>query len=151
MTILAPYDASELSASAVRRAAGFGEYRDETVVVLTVIPNDPAFAQQRGWIDEGEGESYNPDAIEQRFQSELAAIAPTATVRTERPAEPAARGATTRNDVARTIRDVAADIDASILFIGSENAARVSAPAESVGTPIAGDADYDVHIVRTTD
>jgi len=149
VTVLAPYDGSALSESAVGQAVEFGAYREESVVVLTVVPDDPGFAKQRGWIDEGE--AYDPDAIEQRFQSELQSIAPTATVRTERPTEPAARGATTRNDVARAIRRVAADVGASVLFIGSENAAQVSAHKDSVGTPIAGDGDYDVHIVRTTD
>ena len=149
MTVLAPYDGSSLSETAVQRAVGFGEYRDEAVVVLTVVPDDPAFAERRGWIEAGE--SYDPDAVERQFRSELDGIAPTATVRTERPTEPAARGATTRNDVTRTIRRVAADVDATVLFIGSENAAQVPAPADSVGTPIAGDADYDVHIVRTAD
>lgn len=148
MTILAPYDGSDLSRAAVSRATEFAEFRDEEALVLTVIPDDEAFAVQRGWIDERE--RYDPAAVEARFESDVEAIAPEATFRTERPDSPPPAAAA-RDNVARTIRTVAAEVDASILFIGSDNAGRVSTPADSVGSPISTDADYDVHIVRTVD
>jgi nucleotide-binding universal stress UspA family protein len=147
MTVLAPYDGTDLSRTAARRATEFASYRDEEVVVLTVIPDDREFARDRGWIDEGE--PYDPTAVEARFRADIEDIAPGATFRTERPAEPAAVAATTHDDVIRTIRTVATEIEPSILFIGSDNAGRVSAPPNSVGSPISTDADYDVHIVRT--
>jgi hypothetical protein len=34
------------------------------------------------------------------------------------------------------------------VFVGSENAGRVSTPISSVGSPVSEDPDYDVHIVR---
>jgi nucleotide-binding universal stress UspA family protein len=148
MTILAPYDGSDLSRTAVNRAAEFADYRDEGALVLTVIPDDSTFALQRGWIDEGE--QYDPTAVEARFRTEIESIAPEATFQTERPDSPAPAAAA-RDNVARTIRRVAAEVDASILFIGSDNAGRVSTPADSVGSPISTDAEYDVHIVRTVD
>lgn len=148
MTILAPYDGSALSRTAVSRAAEFADFRDEEALVLTVIPDDEAFARQRGWI--AEGDEYDPTAVEARFESEVADIAPEATFRTEQPDSPPPAAAA-RDNVARTIRAVAGEIDASILFIGSDNAGRVSTPADSVGSPISTDADYDVHIVRTVD
>jgi nucleotide-binding universal stress UspA family protein len=148
MTVLAPYDGSDLSRAAVRRAVEFADYRDEGALVLTVIPDDSAFAVQRGWAEEEA--QYDPATVEERFRSEVESLAPEATFRTEQPDSPAPAAAV-RDDVARTIRTVAADIDASILFIGSDNAGQVSTPADSVGSPISTDAEYDVHIVRTAD
>jgi len=54
-------------------------------------------------------------------------------------------------DVVRTIRDVAVEVDADIIFLGSENAGRVSTPITSVGRPLSDDPRYDVHIVRHAD
>jgi hypothetical protein len=46
---------------------------------------------------------------------------------------------------------VAQDEGATVLFVGSENAGRVSTPVSSVGDPVSEDPRYDVHIVRHTD
>lgn len=148
MTMLAPYDGSALSRTAVRRATEFGDCRDEAVVVLTVVPDDREFAQERGWIESGE--SYEPGVVEERFEAEIAEIAPSATFRAERPTSNAVRAATTINDITRTVREVARDVRASIVFVGSDNAGRVSTPDNSVGSPISEDPEYDVHIVRHT-
>lgn len=149
MTLLAPYDGSELSKAAIRRATEFADYRGEEVVVLTVVPEDEGFALERGWIREGE--RYDPADVEDRFREEVAAVAPEATFRVERPESSASLAATTINDITRTIREVARQLDASIVFVGSDNAGRVSTPVTSVGSPISEDPEYDVHIVRHAD
>jgi nucleotide-binding universal stress UspA family protein len=149
MTLLSPYDGSALSRAAISRATEFADYRGEGVVVLTVVPDDPSFALERGWVEEGE--TYDPETVEQRFAAEVEEVAPTATFRAERPESMASLAATTHNDITRTIRQVAHDIDASIVFVGSDNAGRVSTPVTSVGSPISEDPEYDVHIVRHTD
>jgi hypothetical protein len=59
--------------------------------------------------------------------------------------------ATTTLDVVRKIRQVAHEVDAEILFVGSENAGRVTSPLSSVGNPLSEDAAYDIHIVRHAD
>jgi nucleotide-binding universal stress UspA family protein len=146
MTLLAPYDGSDLSKTAVKRATEFADYRGEEVVVLTVVPEDEAFAVERDWITPGE--EYDPADIERRFEREVQEIAPETTFRTERPDESAAVAATTINDITRKIREVARNLDASIVFVGSDNAGRVSTPVTSVGSPISEDPEYDVHIVR---
>jgi hypothetical protein len=56
--------------------------------------------------------------------------------------------ASVTTDVVRTIRSVAQEVGATIVFIGSENAGRVSTPVTSVGAPVSADPRYDVHIVR---
>ena len=115
------------------------------VLVLSVIPGDAEYAVERGWTEAGE--SYDPDAVADRFESLVAEIAPDADFRVETP-EDVSSMADVTTGVVRTIRQVSHEVDASIVFIGSENAGRVSTPICSVGAPIAGDPEYDVHIVR---
>jgi nucleotide-binding universal stress UspA family protein len=145
MVLLVPFDGSELATAALRRATEFAEPTDEPLVVLSVITDDERFARERGWVEEDE--PYDPDAIAERLEAAAREVAPEATFRREEPTD-AGEMATTTLDVARTIRQVAHELDASIVFIGSENAGRVSTPIASVGSPVSEDPDYDVHIVR---
>jgi len=146
MTLLVPYDGSELSAAALERAREFAEYRGEEVVALTVVPMEESFAIERGWIEAGE--AYEPETVCADFEVEVGELAPDVTFRCEHPTESDSFSATVIDDITRTIRQVAHDLDASIVFIGSENAGRVSTPVTSVGSPISKDPEYDVHIVR---
>ncbi|MFB6142053.1 MAG: universal stress protein [Halorientalis sp.] len=146
MTLLVPYDGSALSKTALRRAAEFADYRDEEVLALTVVPEDEEFARERGWV--AAGEPVDIEAICDRLEAEVHDVAPDATVVCRRPETSESYAATLVDDVTRTIRETAADVDASIVFIGSENAGRVSTPVTSVGDPVSEDPRYDVHIVR---
>jgi len=149
MTYLVPFDGSPLAVAALKRATEFASVMDETVVVLSVIPIDERdFAVERGWIDEGE--RYDPDDVVARLEAKALEIAPDATFRCERP-EDVSSVASVTTDVVRTIRTVAQDVGATIVFIGSENAGRVSTPVSSVGAPVSEDPRYDVHIVRHGD
>jgi nucleotide-binding universal stress UspA family protein len=143
--LLVPYDGSRLARAAVERAREVAELRDEAVLALTVLPDDAAFARERGWIDEDE--AYDPDAVAARFEREVAERAPDATFRVEQPDEGGMLASSTM-DVARRIRQVAREVDARVVFIGSENAGRVSTPVTSVGSPVSRDPRYDVYIVR---
>lgn len=145
---LVPYDGSTLARGALARAREFADYRDTAVLVLTVLPDDADFARKRGWV--ANGEPYEPDAIRDRFAREIADFAPEAEFRTERPDE-AGMLASTTMDVARTVREVAHEEDVDVVFIGSENAGRVSTPITSVGSPLSEDPRYDVYIVRHAD
>ncbi|WP_129112784.1 universal stress protein [Halegenticoccus tardaugens] len=145
MTLLVPFDGSALSEAALARATEFGGLMDEEVVALTVIPEDADYALERGWI--GEAEPFDVETVEGSMRQRVSELAPEATFRTAIPQgdDPTA---TQAMDVARTVREVAADVGATIVFVGSENAGRVSAPLSSVGNPISEDPRYDVHIVR---
>ena len=145
MTLLVPFDGSELATNALERASTFGDLLDEEVVVLTVIPDDADYARNRGWITEGE--PFDPETIEAGIETRAMDVAPEATFRTERVSsdEPTA---TATNNVVREIRRVAGDVGASVVFIGSENAGSVIAPQSSVGSPVANDQRYDVYVVR---
>jgi len=148
MTLLVPFDGSELSTAALDRATEFGEFTGEDVVALAVIPPDAEFARDRGWLDPGE--QFDTDRICTRLRQRVEDVAPDAQFRCEETEETDYR-ATLTTDVTRTIRQVAADLQASIIFVGSENAGRVSTPLTSVGNPLSEDPRYDVHIVRHAD
>ncbi|MEF8843480.1 MAG: universal stress protein [Haloarculaceae archaeon] len=145
MVLLVPFDGSELATAALDRAAEFAELTDEPLVVLSVVTDDERFARERGWVDVDE--PYDPDAIAGHLEAAAREVAPDATFRREEPTD-ASEMATTTLDVARTIRQVAHELDASVVFVGSENAGRVSTPIASVGSPVSEDPEYDVHIVR---
>jgi nucleotide-binding universal stress UspA family protein len=146
VTYLVPFDGSPLAEAALARATEFGSVMDEDVLALAVVPVDePDFAVERGWIDAPE--EYDPDDVVDRLRSQVADVAPTAAFRCERP-EDVSSVASVTTDVVRTIRIVAQEVGATIVFIGSENAGRVSTPVSSVGAPVSEDPRYDVHIVR---
>ncbi|ARS90406.1 universal stress protein [Natrarchaeobaculum aegyptiacum] len=148
MTLLVPYDGSALAREALEKAATFGELLDEEVVVLTVIPDDAEYARERNWITQGE--PFDPDTIAAGLQTRADEVAPETTFRTKRVSsdEPTATATT---QVVREIRRVAAEIEASVVFIGSENAGSVIAPQSSVGSPVAKGQRYDVYVVRQPD
>ncbi|OVE85604.1 universal stress protein [Natronolimnobius baerhuensis] len=145
MAVLVPFDASKLATTALERAVTFGSVLDEEIIVLTVIPDDPDYARERGWITEGE--PFDEDAIESGLTERAQTVAPAATIRTVRVSadEPTATATT---EVVREIRRVAAEVDPTVLFIGSENAGSVIAPQSSVGNSVANDQRYDVYVVR---
>ena len=145
MVLLVPFDGSELATAALRRAAEFAELTDEPLVVLSVVTDDEPFARERGWVSEDE--PYDPDAVAERLEATVREVAPEATFRREEPTD-AGELTGAPLDIARTIRQVAHEVDASVVFVGSENAGRVSTPIASVGSPVSEDPAYDVHIVR---
>lgn len=145
MVLLVPFDGSPLSKAALERATEFAQYRDEDVIALSVIPDDAEYATERGWLDSDE--AFGTEAIADQLRDHVEAIAPSASFRYEIPEDVSSMASTT-TDVTRTIRQVAHEVGASIVFIGSENAGRVSTPVCSVGSPVSEDPQYDVHIVR---
>ena len=148
MALLVPFDGSELSKAALERAREFGEFSGEEVVAVAVIPAEAEHARERGWIDPDE--TFEPDRICTQMRQKAEDVAPDATFRCEQTDASADTDerTTITADITRKIREVAADVQASIIFIGSENAGRVSTPLTSVGNPISEDPRYDVHIVR---
>ncbi|QZA89002.1 universal stress protein [Salinarchaeum sp. IM2453] len=145
MTLLVPFDGTELAEAALQRADEFSDLLGEEVIVLSVVPKDAQYARGHGWLDVNE--EFDTDLVCTRLEEQAKAIATDITFRCEHPADRDERASMTTN-VIRTIRDVASDIDPSILFIGSENAGQVATPITSVGSPVSEDPRYDVHIVR---
>ena len=148
MTLLVPFDDSELSRAALRKAAELGDLRDEEVLALSAIPDDADFARDRGWI--AEDEPLRMEELESALQSRAKEVAPESTFRIELvdSDEPTATAAST---VVRGIRRVANEVGASVVFVGSENAGSVIRPDASVGGSVASDRAYDVYVVRKTE
>ncbi|MEZ3144902.1 universal stress protein [Halobaculum sp. MBLA0143] len=142
MTLLVPYDGSELADTATVRAASFGEILDERVLAVTVVPRDNArYARSHEWL--ADGEAFHLDTVAERLRRRVAEIAPTAEFRydlVDRNAPP--------GTISKRLRRIAADEDTSMLFVGSENAGRLTRSVASVGSGVAADAGYDVVIVR---
>ncbi|MFD1643104.1 universal stress protein [Halohasta litorea] len=149
MTVLTPFDGSELAKTALKRAETFADSRDEESVALTVFPDDAGFAVERGWVPSEA--AYDPKALCQQFEQQVEEISPATSFRCEQPADSEVLTATATDDITRTIREVAAELDVSVIFIGTENAGRISTPVTSVGSPLSKDPQYDVHIVRHTE
>lgn len=146
MTLLVPFDGSDLSIAALERASEFADYRGEDVVAVTVVPNDEKFAVERGWIDEDE--PLDIARICDEFEQQVHEVNQDVTFKCEQPKEGYAISASAIDDISRTIRSLTEELDVSIVFIGSENAGRISTSVHSVGSPISEDPRYDVHIVR---
>jgi nucleotide-binding universal stress UspA family protein len=141
MTFLVPYDGSDLSRAALVRAVEYGDALGEPVTVTAVLPEDDwGYARTKRWV--GEDEAYDPEAVEEQLTEEVRAVDEDVSVRTEVIAE------VTPGRVARRIESVASEVCPSVVFLGSENAGQIVTPISSVGSEVAADAEYDVHVVR---
>ncbi len=144
MTYFVPFDGGELSRMALRRATALEEATGEPVLTFAVIPkNNEAYARER-WLDEGE--SYDRDLILERLRESVAAIAPGADFDHEVVGKHARSGR-----IATAIRERAEAEDASVVFLGSENAGHIVCSVADVGPTVAADDTYDVYIARSTE
>lgn len=144
MTFVVPFDGSELARTALARAGAFAALFDASVLAVTVIPKrNTHYAVEQNWLDPGE--SYDAERIVTTLQEQVETSCPSATFRHEFVDRYAPVG-TIKNRIRRVIRDV----DASMVFIGSENAGRIMTALSSVGGGIATGMDYDVVIIRHT-
>lgn len=148
MVYLVPFDGSPLAEAALQRAREVGGDTGTEIVALSVVPDEATYAADRGWIDDRE--PFDPETVARHLESRVGELAPGVSFRWEVP-EDASTVASTTTDVARTIRQVAHALDASVVFVGSENAGRVASPVTSVGSPVSEDPSYDVFIVRHAD
>jgi nucleotide-binding universal stress UspA family protein len=142
MTLLVPFDGSDLSKAALVRAAQFDTLLDEGVIAVTVIPKGNAkYAREQGWIDETE--QFDAEAIVSSLRATVADIAPNATFRYEFVDRYAPSGG-----IASRLRRFARDNDTSIAFIGSENAGRI-VTGFTVGAVVSADRNYDTMIINS--
>ncbi len=148
VTLLVPYDGSALSKTALSRAQTFAEYTDDDLLALVVIPDEPGYAHRHAWLEPED--TFDVGVIERRLTQQIRDVAPAAEVRAEfvENTEPTADTTTV---VVRAIKEVAAEVAARVVFVGSQNAGKVTRPLASIGGTVADDARYDVHIVRHPD
>jgi nucleotide-binding universal stress UspA family protein len=148
MTLLVPYDGSALSKTALSRGQTFAEYTGDDLLALVVIPDEPGYAHRHGWLEPED--TFDVGVVERKLTQEIGDVAPAADVRAAfvENTEPTADTTTV---VVRTIKEVAGGVGARIVFVGSQNAGKVTRPLASIGGTVADDARYDVHIVRHPD
>lgn len=142
MTYVVPFDGSDLSEAALVRASEFGALTGERVVAFTVVPEgNDSYARERGWIEAGE--SFDRERVVTAIHERGTELAPDADFRHEMVDRYASPGT-----IASHVRQFAEGVDASMVFVGTENAGRVVAPLTSVGATVAADEAYDLVIVR---
>lgn len=142
MTLIVPFDGSELAASALIRATEFGKVFDEDVLTVSVIPKDDTeYAREKGWIEENE--AFDMESVISRLHQQVTELCPTAGFQYKIVDRFAPSGA-----IANRLRQVARNEDASMVFIGSENAGHLVTAVSSVGGTVAAGEGYDVVIVR---
>ncbi|MFB6164290.1 MAG: universal stress protein [Haloarculaceae archaeon] len=142
MTFVVPFDGSRLAEAALVRAVEFSAVLEERVVAVTVIPNGNAeYARERGWLDDDE--PFAMQTVVSTVHTHVADLAPAADFQHE-----VVERYATSGTVANRLRDVAADLDASMVFVGSDDAGHLVTSISSVGSSVAADAGYDVAIIR---
>jgi nucleotide-binding universal stress UspA family protein len=143
MTFVVPFDGSPLAQAALSRAVAFASVADEPVVAVTVVPIDnAAYARDRGWLSADE--PFDRETVVGRLRGRVADLAPDATFRATFVDRDAPSGT-----ISTRIRRVLGEEDASMVFVGSDNAGRVAASVASVGDRVGGAPGYDAVIVRT--
>ncbi|MFB6195233.1 MAG: universal stress protein [Haloplanus sp.] len=142
MTLLVPFDGSDLAEAALVRAAEFGTVLDEDVLAVSVVPDgNETYARERGWI--GRNEPFDVFSAVATLHTQAATLCPSADFRHLR-ADPDAGP----EEIGDRIRAVAAREDAAMVFVGSDDAGRVVTGVASVGQHVAADESYDVVVVR---
>jgi nucleotide-binding universal stress UspA family protein len=140
MTLVVPFDGSELSKTALVRAAQFDTVLNQGVFVVSVVPrNNVPYARERGWI--GPNESFDSEKIVDALRASVAKIAPDAEFHHISVGRNSPSGT-----IANKIRKFARDNKASIVFVGSKDAGRI-ASSLSVGSSVTSDRSYDTMII----
>lgn len=142
MTLVVPFDGSELAEAALVRAAEFCAIVGGDVLAVSVIPEgNTSYARQRSWISPDE--SFDVDAIVGKLRERVTGLCPACEFHHEVVDRYAPPGA-----ISNRVRRVAREQGATMVFIGSENAGHMVTSLSSVGGGIAADEAYDVTIVR---
>jgi len=141
MTYVVAFDNSPLAKTALRRAVEYADAVGEDVVAVTAIQRDPGRAREMGWL--GGDESFDVETVAVNLTAAVTAIDPDVGFEYTVLDSYAPRGR-----VSRTVRELAVEQDASVVFVGSDNAGRMVGGLASVGQTVSADDRYDVHIVR---
>ncbi|GAB7094547.1 universal stress protein [Halolamina litorea] len=142
MTLVVPFDGSELAEAALVRAVEFDAVFEEGVVAVSVVPRaDVTHAREVGLLDADE--SFDVETVVERLHKRVDALAPRAEFQYEVVGKHASAGT-----IAKHVRRAARKADASLVVLGSENAGHLTVSVTSVGGSIASDDAYDVLIVR---
>jgi nucleotide-binding universal stress UspA family protein len=138
MAFLVPFDGSPLADAALDRAVDYAGALDTDVVAVSLVPTGADYAVRRLRVDP------KKDFAAETAASDLRRKIEEATDDAELNYEDVS--AYSANELSETIRRVARDVDAEVVFLGSADTDDVVVPISELD-----DADaYDVHIVRRT-
>ena len=138
MVFLVPFDGSPLSDAALHRAVDYAAALDTEVVAVSLIPTGSDYAQRRRRVDPTENFAAETAASDLRRKIEET------TDDAERNYEDVS--AYSAGELSETIRQVARDVDASVVFLGSADTDEIVVPTADLDDEDA----YDVHVVRRT-
>ena len=144
MTYVVAFDNSLLAQRALQRAVEYAGAVGESVVAVTAIQRDPSVARERGWV--GGDETFDVETAARNLTEAVTDVDSDIGFEYRAVDAYAPRGR-----VSRTIRELAVDLDADTVFVGSDNAGRIVGGLASVGQTVSADDRYDVHIVRQDD
>jgi len=136
MVFLVPFDGSPLAEAALERAVTYADAMDTDVVAVSLIPTGSDYAQRRRRVDPDENFAAETAATDLRRKIEEA------TDDAELHYEDVS--AYSANELSDTIRQVARDVDAEVVFLGSADTDDVVIPISELNDEDA----YDVYIVR---
>lgn len=141
MTLFAPYDGTPLSTAALGRAADLAAQTDQRLVAATVVPRERRTAVDQGWLSEDE--AFDVDTIQRRLTERVESVAPAAEYRVD-----CVEGRLPSGAIARKLRDIARDVDAAVVVMGSENVGRAVTPANTVSGKVAARLETDLYVVQ---
>jgi nucleotide-binding universal stress UspA family protein len=141
MGFMVPYDGSDLADAALDRATTHGEALDRRVVAVTVVPEGHDYAVEHGWLEPDE--TFDAERVRRRLREQIDAVAPGTELHVKRVPRYLSHGG-----IAKRLRDAAREMDATVLFVGSESAGRVVQPITSIGGAVTADEEFDVFLVR---
>ena len=142
MVIVVPFDGSELATTALLHAENASKLDANPVVAVTAVPRGNAgYASDREWI--ADGARFDMETIVAHLREQVTDVVPESEFRHLPVPRYSSSGA-----ISSQLRRFAKDLDASAVFIGSENAGRIVVGMGSVGGRVAADPEYDVAIIR---
>lgn len=142
MVFLVPYDGSRVAQAALDRAVAHGKALDEAVVAVSFVPTGSEYAERRKWIEPHE--EFALDTAQSDLQRKIEETTDDAERQFSEPGASAPH-----NGVSDRIRQVAADVEASVLYVGTTG----EEESDSLETPfgaVSPQGEYDVHLVRST-
>lgn len=156
MTFVVPYDGTQLSKTALITARLYSITFEDSpneitklllgdkpmeVTAICIIPESARYAREKGWI--GMDEDFAPRSVAENLHREVTDLTPNANFQFKR-----VGGGATSGTISSRLRKTAHELEASVMFIGSENAGRIITPLSSVGSVIAADKAFDIHLTR---
>ena len=140
MTFVVPFDGSELSEAALRRAGEYAAAFDEDVVAVSVVSERQRYAREKGWIDEDE--EFDLETVVDRLEERVGSVVSDAEFDYER-----IREYPPVEKIAEHVQTLIERHDPTVVFLGSDNVGGVVTPVSSVGARVTADEAYDVYIV----